>query len=196
MAQLNKRYHLGGRDEVLLRGEHNLENILGAVGAALSLGVNQEAIRKTLTTFAGVRHRLEEVASIAGVLYINDSKGTNPDSTIKALQSFTRPVVLIAGGRHKGADLTALARVIASQVSQLILVGEAKEIIREKVMEQGFHNIHMKRFSEAVQQAHELARPGDVVLLSPACASWDMFNSYEERGDRFCQLVRSLEEQR
>lgn len=194
VAQLNKRYHLGGRDEVLLRGEHNLENILGAVGAALSLGVNQEAIRKTLTTFAGVRHRLEEVASIAGVLYINDSKGTNPDSTIKALQSFTRPVVLIAGGRHKGADLTALARVIASQVSQLILVGEAKEIIREKVMEQGFHNIHMvERFSEAVQQAHELARPGDVVLLSPACASWDMFNSYEERGDRFCQLVRSLE---
>jgi UDP-N-acetylmuramoylalanine--D-glutamate ligase len=194
VAQLDKRYHLGGRDEVLLRGEHNLENILCAVGAALSLGVNQEAIRNTLATFPGVRHRLEEVASIAGVLYINDSKGTNPDSTIKALQSFTRPVVLIAGGRHKGADLTALARIIAGQVSHLILVGEAKEIIREKVMEQEFHNIHMvERFSEAVRQAHELARPGDVVLLSPACASWDMFNNYEERGDLFCQLVKSLE---
>ncbi|HOV43913.1 MAG TPA: UDP-N-acetylmuramoyl-L-alanine--D-glutamate ligase [Syntrophothermus lipocalidus] len=185
------------RENVALRGEHNLENVLCAVGIAIALGVKPDTIADTLRSFKGVRHRLEEVRRVNGVLYVNDSKGTNPESTIKALQAFQEPVILIAGGRNKGADFTVLSRVIKDKVRHLVLVGEASLLIREKVLEQGFQHIDVaKSFEEAVYRAKELARPGDVVLLSPACASWDMFNSFEERGDLFCQLVNSLEEER
>jgi len=197
VVKLERESVLCPRQEVLLRGQHNMENVLCAVGVALALGINPEVIRSTLQQFKGVRHRMEEVGRVDGVLYVNDSKGTNPDSTIKALQAFSEPVILIAGGRNKGSDFTELARVIRQQVKHLVLVGEARSIIKEKVREQGFSNIEMVGdFPAAVFRARELARPGDVVLLSPACASWDMFNSYEERGDLFCQLVNSLEGER
>ncbi len=184
------------RGHVALRGNHNLENVLCAVGIALVLGIEVETIAATLRSFKGVRHRLEEVRRVNGVLYVNDSKGTNPDSTIKALQSFEEPVILIAGGKNKGADFTDLARVIRDKVRHLVLVGQAAPEIREKVMEQGFRHIDIaKDFEHAVYRAKELARPGDVVLLSPACASWDMFRNFEERGDLFCRLVNSLREE-
>jgi UDP-N-acetylmuramoylalanine--D-glutamate ligase len=136
---------------------------------------------------------LEEVASKNGVLYINDSKGTNPDSTIRAIESFNEPVILIAGGRNKGSDFAELAKLINNRVKELVILGEAREIIKTAVMDTGFRNIHeVEDFSSAVTRAHELSSPGDVVLLSPACASWDMFDNYEQRGDLFCELVGKL----
>jgi UDP-N-acetylmuramoylalanine--D-glutamate ligase len=179
--------------EILLRGKHNLENILGAVAMAYMGGVSAEAIRQSLRTFKGVRHRLEEVALHNGILYINDSKGTNPDSTIKALASFKQPIVLIAGGRAKGGDYSTVAGLIANQVKELVLVGEARELLKSAVMDYSYRNIHeVDDFASAVYKASELAEPGDVVLLSPACASWDMFESYEHRGDLFCELVEGI----
>ena len=178
-------------DQLKLRGAHNWENVLCAVGMAWAAGIAVEHIRSALTTFQGVRHRLEEVAEDHGVLFVNDSKGTNPDSTDKALRSFDRPIVLIAGGRAKGGDYAPLARLIAERVRVLILVGEARDLIKEEVLKAGFVNILVAEdFRSVVDLAWDLAKPGDVVLLSPACTSWDMFKDYEERGDLFCSLVR------
>lgn len=179
--------------DILLRGKHNLENILCAVAMAWVDGVSESSITNVLRSFSGVRHRLEEVADHNNILYINDSKGTNPDSTIKALESFDQPIVLIAGGRPKGGSYAAVAQVISQKVKELVILGEAKNQIKAAVMEFGYKNIHeVEDFSAAVFKAHELAEPGDVVLLSPACASWDMFPSYEHRGDLFCELVESI----
>lgn len=184
---------IAGLQDIKLRGKHNLENILCAVAMAWMAGVDQAAIAGGLKTFQGVRHRLEEVAEENGVLYVNDSKGTNPDSTIKALEAFDQPIVLIAGGRAKGGSYDALAKLISARVKELVLVGEARELIKRAVMECGFKNIHeVEDFESAVKVAAELARPGDVVLLSPACASWDMFPSYEHRGDLFCEQVKKI----
>lgn len=178
---------------VRLRGKHNLENILCAVAMAWSAGVGKDSIGRSLTAFDGVRHRLEQVASYKGVQYVNDSKGTNPDSTIKALEAFDEPIVLIAGGRAKGGDYSGVARLMASRLKALVLLGEAKEMMKTAVMEQGFRNIYeVDDLATAVKVASALAIPGDVVLLSPACASWDMFASYEHRGDLFCQEVARL----
>lgn len=177
--------------EVRLRGNHNLENMLCAVGMAYLAEVGPESIRKGLATFHGVRHRMEEVIVLHGVAYVNDSKATNPESVIKALESFHQPVVLIAGGRNKGSDFTALAEVIKARVKALVLLGEAREEIAQAVMGAGFRNIYeVDDLAQAVSQAAALAETGDTVLLSPACASWDMFQDYEERGDLFCRLVR------
>lgn len=178
---------------VRLKGKHNLENILCAVAMAWSAGVGKDSISRSLSTFNGVRHRLEQVVSHKGVLYVNDSKGTNPDSTIKALEAFAEPIVLIAGGRAKGGDYSGVARLMASRLKALVLLGEAKEMMKTAVMEQGFRNIYeVDDLEAAVKEASALAIPGDVILLSPACASWDMFASYEHRGDLFCQEVARL----
>ncbi|MDD2373627.1 MAG: UDP-N-acetylmuramoyl-L-alanine--D-glutamate ligase [Syntrophomonadaceae bacterium] len=180
--------------EVSLRGQHNLENILGAVAVAAIAGAKVETIRDILKTFTGVRHRIEEVVAVDGVLYVNDSKATNPESAIKALESFNEPIILIAGGRSKGSSFEEFARFIKEKVKELVLLGEAREEIRKAVMDAGFQNIHeVNDFNTAVATARELAADGDVVLLSPACASWDMFKSYEQRGDLFCELVRAMQ---
>jgi UDP-N-acetylmuramoylalanine--D-glutamate ligase len=156
-------------------------------------GVTSEAIQESLRSFKGVRHRLEEVAMYQGVLYINDSKGTNPDSTIKALEAFDQPIILIAGGRAKGGSYSEVAGLVAAKTKALVLVGEAKELLKSAVMDYGFTNIYeVDDFASAVYKANELAVSGDIVLLSPACASWDMFPSYEHRGDLFCQLVNEI----
>lgn len=179
--------------DIRLRGKHNLENILCAVAMAWVDGVKASSMVNVLRSFNGVRHRLEEVAEYNQVLYINDSKGTNPDSTIKALEAFERPIILIAGGRPKGGSYAEVAGVISQKAKHLVVLGEAKEIIKAAVMEFGYQNIHeVEDFAAAVYRAHALAEPGDVVLLSPACASWDMFPSYEHRGDLFCELVQSI----
>lgn len=182
------------REELRLRGNHNLENILCAVSLAAAAGIETAVIRKTLATFGGVRHRLEEVAVVEDVLYVNDSKATNPESAMKAILSFSQPLILIAGGRNKGSSFKQIAGIIADHVKELILLGEAREEMKSAVIEAGFRNIHeVKDLTAAVVQAKKLARPGDVVLLSPACASWDMFGSYEERGNLFCELVRDFQ---
>lgn len=179
--------------EISLRGKHNLENILCAVAMSIIAGVNPSYIRQALQSFKGIRHRLEEVASYNGVLYINDSKGTNPDSTIKAIDSFHNPIILIAGGKDKGSDFSQLAALISSRVKALILLGETKDTIRTSVMDCGFKNIYeVEDLPSAVFRASAIAENGDIVLLSPACASWDMFPSYEHRGDLFCITVKKM----
>jgi UDP-N-acetylmuramoylalanine--D-glutamate ligase len=179
--------------EIKLRGRHNMENILCAAAMALAAGVRPDALHKALVDFKGIRHRMEEVGVKKGVLYINDSKGTNPESTIKAIESFTEPLVLILGGRSKGSDFGPLARLVSKRVKELIVLGEARSIIKQAVMETGFTNINeVDSFEAAVAKAADLARPGDVVLMSPACASWDMFDNYEQRGDLFCELVQAM----
>lgn len=176
-----------------LRGRHNQENLLCGSLLAFLAGVEPDKIGAAIRTFVGVRHRMEEIPTPAGVLYINDSKATNPDSAIKALESFSQPVILIAGGRNKGSKFDELARVIKQRVKELILVGESSAEIRDAVLRSGFRNIHMViDYRAAVKIAAQLTKAGDVVMLSPACASWDMFDNYEQRGDLFCQLVRDL----
>ncbi len=188
-----KKDRIASLEGIFLRGKHNLENILCAVAMAWMAGVAGVAIQASLRSFKGVRHRLEEIAVHRGVLYINDSKGTNPDSTIKALEAFDQPIVLIAGGRAKGGNYTDVARLMAAKIKDLVLLGEATQLLKSAVMDYGFTNIYeVDDFPSAVFKANELAADGDVVLLSPACASWDMFPSYEHRGDLFCELVDQI----
>jgi UDP-N-acetylmuramoylalanine--D-glutamate ligase len=175
-------------------GAHNLENVLAAVAAAAALGVKPDVLAETLTGFRGVAHRLEFVAEIDSVQYINDSKGTNPDASIKALESFAAPIVLIAGGKNKGSDFALFASRVKEKARVMVTLGECAGDIAAAARAQGFNEIlPAGSFEEAVLLAHRAARPGEIVLLSPACASWDMFNSYEERGDLFKKIVKSLE---
>ena len=180
-------------DDIKIKGKHNLENSLAAIAATLIMKIEIPGIVETLKTFPGVSHRLEPVTELNGVRYINDSKGTNPDASIKALEAFKEAIVLIAGGRNKGSDFREFATVIKETVKDIVLVGEAKEEIKNALIDVGFNNYHLvETFQEAVYKSFELASKGDVVLLSPACASWDMFNSFEERGDYFKELVAGL----
>ncbi len=179
--------------EVAIPGVHNLENALAAVAAAYALGVGPEVLARTLRSFPGVAHRLETVAQKNDVLYVNDSKGTNPDASIKALEAYDRPIVLLAGGRNKGNDFTEFARLIKQKVQVLVVLGECADEVEQAARAAGCNNIlRAPGFREAVVMAHNAAQPGDVVLLSPACASWDMFNNYEERGDLFREIITSL----
>ncbi|MHB1127115.1 MAG: UDP-N-acetylmuramoyl-L-alanine--D-glutamate ligase [Bacillota bacterium] len=181
-------------EELAIKGAHNLENAMAAVACAVMMGIDSQQIRFSLRTFTGVAHRLEPVATIHGVEYVNDSKGTNPDATIKALEAFDRPVILIAGGKNKGSDFGELAESINKRVKILILLGEAAPSINNAVAATGFQEIHqVNTYADAVETAARLATAGDIVLLSPACASWDMFANYEERGDTFKRLVLSQE---
>jgi len=182
--------------EINLFGPHNIENVLAATAAALVFDVKKEDIASALRNFQGVEHRLEKVLEKEGVLYVNDSKGTNVDSTLKALDSFERPLILIAGGKDKGSSFTELARKIKEKVKYLILLGETKGKIRKAVEEEGFEALEeVDTIEEAVKKAFFKAERGDVVLLSPACASWDMFNNYEERGKVFKEEVLKLNEE-
>lgn len=180
-------------DEIAIKGKHNLENAMGAILLAYLSGVSIADIRAVLMSFQGVAHRLEPVRTYEGVQYVNDSKGTNPDSTIKAIEAYQQPIVLLLGGRDKGSDFRQLSLLIKEQVKQVVVLGEAKAVIIQALEQVGYTNyIEVDTFEAAVQQAAKLAVPGDVVLLSPACASWDMFKSYEERGDLFKQIVQQF----
>lgn len=179
--------------EVAIPGVHNLENALAAVAAAFALGVRPEVLARILRSFPGVAHRLETVAQKDGVLFVNDSKGTNPDASIKALKAFDRPIVLLAGGRNKGSDFSEFARLIKQKVRVLVVLGECAGEVERAARAAGCNNVlKAPGFREAVLMAHASAKPGDVVLLSPACASWDMFNNFEERGDLFREIVLNL----
>ncbi|MDD4237407.1 MAG: UDP-N-acetylmuramoyl-L-alanine--D-glutamate ligase [Desulfotomaculaceae bacterium] len=183
-----------GQDEIGIPGAHNLENALASVAAAKILGVATTSLVNTLKTFKGVAHRLEFVAEINGVRYINDSKGTNPDASIKALEAYPEKIVLIAGGKNKGSDFGCFVEKVQERARVLVVIGQSAGAIAEAARARGFENIlNAKNFKEAVTLAHQAARPGEIVLLSPACASWDMFKSYEERGDLFKKVVLSFE---
>ncbi|MFN8548437.1 MAG: UDP-N-acetylmuramoyl-L-alanine--D-glutamate ligase [Candidatus Eisenbacteria bacterium] len=187
----------GGREtrllsitEVSLPGPHNLENGLAAALGARALGASHQAIARSLATFAGLHHRLERVGELHGVRFVNDSKATNVDSLEVALRSFDRPVVLIAGGRDKGQDFTPLAPLVRERVATLVLIGEGAERIGAAWT--GLPTLRAQTFEEAVRAAYRAASPGQTVLLSPACASFDMFRNYEHRGDRFREEVDRL----
>lgn len=179
--------------ELKIPGAHNLENAMAAVGAGWAMGLTPQELHYTLRTFPGVPHRLERVAEIDGVTYINDSKGTNPDAAIKALEAFDRPLVLIAGGSSKGSDFGELARKIKERVKYLVVLGQTAEEISKAVQAVGFTAVlRAGSLQEAVELARKAAEPGDIVLLSPACASFDMFRNYEHRGEVFKEIVKNL----
>ena len=178
--------------EIHLRGQHNVENVLAATACALWTGMAPETIRKGIVLFRGVAHRIERVADDRGVVYYNDSKGTNVASTIKALESFTEPVVLIAGGKGKGQDFAPLGAAAARRVRHAVLIGEDRARLRPALEAAGATVEEATSMEAAVSAARAAARPGDVVLLSPACASFDMFQNFEHRGEVFKAIVRAL----
>ncbi len=179
--------------ELRIPGAHNLENALAATAAGWAMGIPEGSLAGTLRRFTGVAHRLEFVAEIDGVRYVNDSKGTNPDASIKAVEAFQGPLVLIAGGRNKGNDFTEFARRACPKTRAMVVVGECADEMAGSAAGAGIKNImRAGSFRDAVLLARSAARPGDVVLLSPACASWDMFSNFEERGDLFKEIVREL----
>ncbi len=179
--------------EMQLFGKHNVENALVAVACAYFAGVAVQDIVAVLKSFTGVEHRIEYVNTVGGVKYYNDSKATNPESSIKALEAFEVKVVLLAGGYDKNTDLTEFMSLVREKTAQVIFLGNAKDRFKEEAVKNGVHNIHMAdSFEQAVASAASLALPGQVVLLSPACASYDMFNNFEERGRYFKELVNKL----
>jgi len=180
------------RCDIGLRGEHNVENVLAAAAAAFLAGASPAAIAEGVRTFAGVEHRLEFVAEIGGVEYFNDSKATNVDSVWYALQSVTKPVILIAGGKDKGGDFSKLSSLVKEKVRLLILIGQAREKIKQ-TLGSLTETIEAQDLAEAVKTAYKKAQAGDSVLLSPACASYDMFSNFEERGKIFKQEVAKLQ---
>jgi UDP-N-acetylmuramoylalanine--D-glutamate ligase len=176
-----------------LRGVHNLDNCMAALATTLLMGCAAGPALAAVEAFPGLPHRMELVATVSGVAYYNDSKGTNVGSVVKSLESFPRDITLIAGGRDKGGEYAPLAELVRERVRRLILLGEAKERMRD-ALGHLTDTILVGSLEEAVQEAHRLARPGEIVLFSPACSSFDMFRNYEERGERFALLVRSLPE--
>ncbi|MDK8277982.1 UDP-N-acetylmuramoyl-L-alanine--D-glutamate ligase [Peptostreptococcus anaerobius] len=181
-------------DQLSLPGGHNLENCMAAIGLTLALGVEIEVLVKVLKTFKAVEHRLEYVDTVKGVKYVNDSKGTNPDSTIKAVQSYNDPIILIAGGYDKGSDFNELFEIAKDYVRSVVILGQTGDLIEETARKHGFTDLYrVNDLKEAVEKSAQIAKEKDIVLLSPACASWGMYNNYEERGREFKNLVADLE---
>jgi UDP-N-acetylmuramoylalanine--D-glutamate ligase len=175
-----------------LSGDHNAENAAAAILAATAVGCAAPAVQSGLDTYAGLPHRVEPVRELAGVRWVNDSKGTNPDATAKSLTGFSDGVVLIAGGRGKGTDYRKLRQVVSERVSALVLIGEDAERLAADL--DGCAPVHRAvDMVQAVAKARQLALPGGAVLLSPACASFDMFKDYAHRGQVFSDLVMALE---
>ncbi|MCB2229722.1 UDP-N-acetylmuramoyl-L-alanine--D-glutamate ligase [bacterium] len=178
-------------DDIRIKGRHNLQNASAAVAATAALGVPVEAMAEALRSFAGVEHRLEPVETVAGIKFVNDSKATNVDSVVVALQSMTTPVYLIAGGRDKGAPYTPIVEVGRSKIKGILAIGEARDKIFND-LGQAFPTQFAATLEEAVMKAFELALPGETVLLSPGCASFDMFENFEHRGRAFKAAVAAL----
>ena len=180
-------------NELRILGKHNYENVMAAVGIAVAMGIPMEYIRKTLLKFKAVEHRIEFVETINGVTYYNDSKGTNPDASIRAVQAMRCPTILIGGGYDKKLPFDELIEAFEGKVKCLVLLGQTKEQFAETARRHGFTNIIMTdSLKEAVSVSSKEAVPGDVVLLSPACASWGMFDNYEQRGNLFKEYVREM----
>ena len=177
--------------EIRLPGLHNVENVLAAAAVALLAGANDSDCRGAVRRFEGLPHRLERVRSTGGIVFYNDSKATTVEAMIRSIQSFDAPVVLIAGGRAKGGDFSLLGRLPEGRLRAAVLIGEAKGLIQGAV--KGTIRVsEAATIVDAVHQAKSLARPGDVVLLAPGCASFDMFPNFEVRGEAFKEAVRGL----
>ena len=193
-------YRFAGRSGVICRtgelkllGVHNYENVMAACAMALAYGLPQEKISESVRAFEGVPHRIEFVCEKEGVAYYNDSKGTNPDAAIRAIKAMNRPTLLIGGGYDKGSDYKPWIEAFDGKVKEFVLIGVTREAIRDDAIACGFNPeriILLDTFEEAVGRCMADACEGDAVLLSPACASWGMFDNYEQRGDRFKELVR------
>ena len=176
-----------------LLGRHNYENVMAAVLMAVSIGIPMDSIRRSLSEFQAVEHRIEFVEEKNGVAYYNDSKGTNVDAAIQAIRAMIRPTVLLGGGYDKGAEFDEWIQAFDGKVKQLILMGATARQIADTAAKYGVENIvFVDSMEEAVQTAAKTAEPGDAVLLSPACASWGMFPNYEVRGRVFKELVHAL----
>src|ERR1700690_918646 len=176
--------------EIPLKGGHNVENVLAAVCVGALLRCQPDRVRKTVRDFKAVEHRLEHVATIRGVEYYNDSKATNVDATIKALESFPANIHLILGGKDKGSDYAVLNNLLRQRVKAVYTVGAAAAKIESQI--KGPEVVHAETLENAIRKANSVAQPGDVVLLAPACASFDQFKSYEHRGKVFKQTVQAL----
>ena len=191
-----------GEDELALKGRHNVLNSMAATIAANVVGIKKEVIRESLMTFQGVEHRLQYVATVRGVRYINDSKATNVNSCWYALESMTTPTVLILGGKDKGNDYSEIDELVKEKCHTLVFMGLHNEKLREHFgklvesqkskVERPIQIIDTDNLHDAIQGAYNAAREGDTVLLSPCCASFDLFKSYEDRGEQFMAAVRAL----
>jgi UDP-N-acetylmuramoylalanine--D-glutamate ligase len=179
-------------EKVVLPGKHNLENILGAVCISKLLNVSNDAIEQVLTTFTGVEHRLQYVCEVKNRKFYNDSKATNILATQKAISSFTKPIILIAGGLDRGNDFDDLIPYF-NNVKTLITYGQTSKKIVDSALKVGMKDYKtVDNVEEAVNEAYASSESGDVILLSPACASWDQFKTFEERGNKFIQAVHKL----
>ncbi|MGI6150751.1 MAG: UDP-N-acetylmuramoyl-L-alanine--D-glutamate ligase [Christensenellales bacterium] len=189
-----KEYAICRADELKIPGSHNLENALAAVAVSLPVGVSPKAAATALRSFPGVEHRIELVCEKNGVRYINDSKATNPDSTVKAIDAIQRPTVLLLGGSNKNSDYTPVFKAFGGKVKAVVAYGFTRDQIERDAKKTGYSPIYIcdGSFEDAVLLAKSLAKEGDDVLLSPACASYDMFSNFEERGRVFKELVRSF----
>lgn len=180
-------------NELNILGKHSYENVMASVGIALTMGVPMDCIRKAITAFKAVEHRIEYVETINGVTYYNDSKGTNPDASIKAVQAMKGPTVLIGGGYDKNSEFDEWIESFDNKIKCLVLLGETKDKIAAAAKRHGFQNIIMvDSLKDAVRVSANNSEPGDAVLLSPACASWGMFENYEQRGRLFKEYVREM----
>ena len=177
--------------EIRTPGAHNIANAMAAVTISSVCGCPPEIMERVLRTFPGLEHAMELVRERGGVQYINDSKGTNVDATLKALDSFDHPIILIAGGKDKGADFSKLREAVRRRVKHVILIGEAKPALKQ-ALEGASALTDAGSLRAALDSASNLAQPGDIVLLSPACASFDMFADYQDRGRQFKALVNAL----
>lgn len=192
-----KERKLCAAKEIRIPGAHNLENAMLCSAIGLSQGIDAEAIRETLMEFPGVEHRIEYVCERRGVRYINDSKGTNPDSTIKAIAAMDRPTVLLLGGYDKHSEFNELFEAIkAGPVKAAVVLGQTADKIMQAAKDATFTAVHRcdGGFKDAVDMARKLSSPGDAVLLSPACASWDMFDNFEQRGRVFKEVALAYEQ--
>jgi len=185
------RQEICRRSEIRIIGRHNVENVMAAATYAVLCGCPLDAIRRVLAAFPGLEHALEIVRERRGVRFVNDSKGTNVDATLKALESIDQPIWLIAGGRDKGGDFSRLAQAVSRRVTRVILIGEAAPLLRQ-AWEGVATMTEAATLRDAVDLAAQGATQGDVVLLSPACASFDMFADYQDRGRQFKALVHAL----
>ena len=179
--------------DLQILGLHNYENVMAAVGISVCAGISLEKIREVLKSFKGVEHRIEYVSTVNGIDFYNDSKGTNPDASIRAVCAMIKPTVLIAGGMSKGSEFDDFIKVFNNKIKAMVVLGETADKIAETAKKYGFTNTYkVGTLEEAVDKAYSLANTGDCVLLSPACASWDMFESYEQRGNLFKFRVYEL----
>ena len=186
-------YEMLNIHDMNLLGKHNYENVCAAIAMTKAAGIPDDVIIEQVKVFKAVEHRIEFVAEKYGVTYYNDSKGTNPEAAVKAIEAMVRPTVLIGGGYDKGSEFDFYVKAFEGKVKALVLIGQTSEKIAATCEKYGYDSVHYANsMEEAVDLCRKLAKEGDAVLLSPACASWGMFDNYEQRGRIFKDLVNNL----